>query len=168
MCGRLTIDGMALADRVSAQVGVPFHPQTNLDLRPTEQVTVIGLVNDQLASINCTWGIKPNWSKSLLINAQAETVREKKTFANAFAHHRCVVPCSGWYEWRDEGGKRKQKYLFSHAEEQPLPTVQFSQYHNRMPLLIAPSDLDFWYKSDSIQLEPLLHHPEQVPIEIDS
>ncbi|MCD8549301.1 MAG: SOS response-associated peptidase [Shewanella xiamenensis] len=115
MCGRLTIDGLALADRVSAQVGVPYHPQTNLDLRPTEQVTVIGLPKDQLSSINCTWGIKPNWSKSLLINAQAETVREKKTFANAFAHHRCVVPCSGWYEWRDEGGKRKQKYLFSHA-----------------------------------------------------
>ncbi len=101
MCRRLTIDGLALADLVSAQVGVPFHPQTNLDLRPTEQVTVVGLFKDQLASIHCTWGIKPNCSKSLLINAQAETVREKKTFANAFAPHRCVVPCSGWYEWRD-------------------------------------------------------------------
>ncbi|MDG5899450.1 SOS response-associated peptidase [Shewanella xiamenensis] len=189
MCGRLTIDGLVLADRVSAQFGIPYHPQTNLDLRPTEPVTVIGLVNDQLASINCTWGIKPNWSKYLLINAQAETVREKKTFVNAFAHHRCVVPCSGWYEWRDEGGKRKQKYLFSRADEQPLymagilfpsndgaqlvtlttaPTVQCSQYHNRMPLLIASSDLNFWYKSDSIQLESLLHHPEQVPITIHS
>lgn len=180
MCGRLTIDGLALAERVSVQIGAPYHPQTNLDLRPTERVTVIGLVNDQLASINSTWGIKPNWSKSQLINAQAETVREKKTFANAFAHHRCIVPCSGWYEWRDEGGKRKQKYLFSRADEQPLymagilflndatsqlvtlttsPTEQCAAYHSRMPLLIEPTDLDFWLHSEPAMLTPLLSHP---------
>ncbi|NLQ22346.1 SOS response-associated peptidase [Shewanella sp. S-1] len=88
---------MILGDSVLSHLGIPFKPQTNLDLRPTERVSVITTDERRLYQQDCSWGIKPNWSKSLLINAQAETVREKKTFANAFAHHRCVVPCSGWY-----------------------------------------------------------------------
>ncbi|BFL83924.1 hypothetical protein LFREDSHE_23740 [Shewanella baltica] len=78
MCGRISIDSF-LANTVSLQLGVPFNPQTNLDLRPTEQVSVIMMSYNQLQQLDCTWGIKPAWSKKLLINAQAETVREKKS-----------------------------------------------------------------------------------------
>ncbi|MDO6706770.1 SOS response-associated peptidase family protein [Photobacterium sp. 1_MG-2023] len=42
------------------------------------------------------------------------------TWRNAMQTHRCIAPCSGWYEWRDEGGTKKQQYLFSHHEGQPL------------------------------------------------
>jgi putative SOS response-associated peptidase YedK len=55
----------------------------------------------------------------MLINAQSETVASKKTFASAFAHNRCLVPCSGWFEWRDEGNAKKQKYLFSYEDNEP-------------------------------------------------
>lgn len=34
MCGRISIDSF-LSNTVSLQLGVPFNPQTNLDLRPT-------------------------------------------------------------------------------------------------------------------------------------
>ncbi|SUI62987.1 SOS response-associated peptidase [Shewanella baltica] len=186
MCGRISIDSF-LANTVSLQLGVLFNPQINLDLRPTEQVSVIMMADSQLQQLDCTWGIKPAWSKKLLINAQAETVREKKTFASAFASLRCVVPCSGWYEWREEGKKQKQKYLFSHAKGEPLymagicyPNAEFTQlvtltteptekckaYHGRMPLLISPFEIDFWLQTEAVMLEALLYHPENINIAI--
>jgi putative SOS response-associated peptidase YedK len=186
MCGRISIDSF-LANTVSLQLGVPFNPQTNLDLRPTEQVSVVIMADSQLQQLDCSWGIKPAWSKKLLINAQAETVREKKTFASAFTSHRCVVPCSGWYEWREEGKKQKQKYLFSHDAAEPLymagifyPNAEFAQlviltteptekckaYHNRMPLLISPFEMDFWLQTEAVMLEALLCHPENINIAI--
>ncbi|MDF0536027.1 SOS response-associated peptidase family protein [Shewanella sp. A32] len=64
-----------------------------------------------LSQIDSVWGIKPEWSKQLLINAKAETVREKKTFASAFKHHRVLVPCSGGYEWRRKKGASKNTLL---------------------------------------------------------
>ncbi|QYJ80466.1 SOS response-associated peptidase [Shewanella acanthi] len=187
MCGRLSIDGLAIADRVSAQIGSRYSPQTNLDLRPTEQISAIVTDDTQFKVLTCAWGIKPLWSKTLLINAQSESVREKKTFAKAFSDNRCLIPCSGWYEWRAEGGKKKQKYLFSEQNDAPLymagilyeftdvfqvvtlttkPTEQCAQYHSRMPLLIPPNDMDFWLRSSINELEPLLMPPVTIPIKI--
>ncbi len=61
--------------------------------------------------MDLSWGIKPSWAKRIIINAQAETVSIKPTFTHSFEKHRVIVPCSGWYEWREEQGK-KVKYLF--------------------------------------------------------
>lgn len=69
--------------------------------------------------LDSMWGIQPSWSKRLLINAQSETVLSKATFKDAIKTHRCLIPCSGWYEWRTEQGK-KQKYLFSQVNDEPM------------------------------------------------
>jgi putative SOS response-associated peptidase YedK len=69
--------------------------------------------------LNAEWGLKPNWSKRLLINTQSETVLTKPTFKDAIINHRCLIPCFGWYEWRTEHGK-KQKYLFSNSSSEPF------------------------------------------------
>lgn len=119
MCGRLYINDM-LGLTVSNRLGLDFPVQQNLDLRPTEKIATLVMHNDTLDQQAATWGIQPAWSKTLLINAQAETVAEKKTFASAFAHHRCLVPCSGWFEWRGEDGAKKQKYLFSYEDNEPV------------------------------------------------
>lgn len=95
------------------------------------------------------------------------------------------MPCSGWYEWREEG--EKQKYLFSHDTGEPLymaricyPNAEFTQlvtltteptekckaYHGRMPLLINPFEIDFWLKTQAVKLEALLCHPENINITI--
>ena len=60
-------------------------------------------------------GTKPTWAKRLIINARSETVSKKETFKEAFATNRCLVPCTGWYEWRDEEGAGKTKYLLTHS-----------------------------------------------------
>lgn len=143
-------------------LNIELDLRTNHDLRPTQKVATIG--NDQ-HQVNATWGIQPSWAKKLLINAQGETAAEKKTFRNAFAESRCLVPCSGWYEWRDEGGPRKQKYHFAAANRNPLlmggilfpgeegpklvtltinPNQECAEYHHRMPQFVPHHSLEQW------------------------
>jgi putative SOS response-associated peptidase YedK len=186
MCGRLYINDM-LGQRVSNRLGLDFPVQENLDLRPTEKIATLVMHNDTPDQQAATWGIQPAWSKRMLINAQAETVAEKKTFASAFAHNRCLVPCSGWFEWRDEGNVKKQKYLFSYEDNEPVymagilypsddamqlvtltttPTDECRPYHHRMPLLVGARDIHYWLQSEPNQLENLLVNNPSIPIKI--
>ncbi|MFT5814576.1 MAG: putative SOS response-associated peptidase YedK [Psychroserpens sp.] len=179
MCGRLNIIAHPLCEIVSKTIGINFNSESNDNLCPSESVSTIVQSHEQLSQVNMQWGIQPSWSKRLLINAQSETVATKPTFAQAFVTHRCLIPCSGWYEWRKEGSK-KQKYYFSHAQQQPLymagvsyygvktqpqvvtlttnPNSMCEQYHHRMPVLILPEDINAWLQpcSMSSHLSPLM------------
>mgnify|MGYP003638122518 CR=1 FL=1 len=174
MCGRFCVSDK-VAETVSKLFNIYFSVKPNSDLRPTEVVSTIIASNGNFQQLDVSWGIQPQWSKKLLINAQSETVAIKPTFKNAFQYHRCLVPCSGWYEWRTENGK-KQKNLFSHKDsdslfmggiyfpsEQPQlvtlttkPNNKCSDYHKRMPVIILPEDKDYWFNSSVEQLMPLL------------
>lgn len=46
-----------------------------------------------------------------LINARAETLKDKPAFKEAFVNHRCLVPCDGFYEWRREGPRRVPHFV---------------------------------------------------------
>jgi len=49
------------------------------------------------------------------LNAKGETVFEKQTFKEAIRKKRCLVLCSGFFEWRHrkiEGSKKVEKYPF--------------------------------------------------------
>ncbi len=71
------------------------------------------------------WGLIPGWWKKTAkevpstFNARAETVTEKPMFRSSFKRTRCIVPASGYYEWRPaEGGK--QPYFISAASGEVL------------------------------------------------
>lgn len=57
------------------------------------------------------WGF-PNRYKpgSLIINARSETIDVKPTFSRLLLTRRCLIPASGFYEWK-KNGTRKEKYL---------------------------------------------------------
>jgi putative SOS response-associated peptidase YedK len=70
------------------------------------------------------WGLIPSWAgdstmASSLINARAETVAEKPSFRTPFRNRRCVIPATGFYEWKSGGGKRKVPHLIE-VDDQPL------------------------------------------------
>ena len=64
------------------------------------------------------WGFLPSWKEepgSPFVNARAESVASKRSFAEAFRRRRCLVPADGFFEWRSEGG-RKVPYWFHPSE----------------------------------------------------
>lgn len=71
------------------------------------------------------WGLIPFWTQSpedaaairnRTINARSETVFTKPSFREAVRHKRCLVPATGFFDWRHEGS-RKIPYFISLKEE---------------------------------------------------
>lgn len=130
------------------------------------------------------WGLVPFWAKDAamatrLVNARAETASEKRAFRAAFRHRRCLVPVSGFYEWRREG-KGRTPYFFSARRGGMLALAgvwedwsmddryvrSFSiltsdanavmrPVHDRMPVVLPPEAWARW-------LDPDLQRPEEL------
>ncbi|EKO3401944.1 SOS response-associated peptidase family protein [Vibrio fluvialis] len=182
MCGRLNVIDDPLCRIVCERLGIKFSTNSNKDIWPSETVSTVIFEAELLKQLDLQWGIKPDWSKRLIINAQSETAHVKPTFKHAFDTARVIVPLSGWYEWSELNGK-KEKFLFSRYDDKPLymaglafkdsnqlvtlttkPTQQCAAYHNRMPLIIDETDLEPWLMGtlDIINYVP----PEQVQYQI--
>lgn len=116
-----------LATPQNPPVGAPDY-----NMAPTKQAPVVltravdGAPTRQLR--NLTWGLIPSWSKDSkiglrMINARAETLLEKPSFAKAAMARRCIVPAQGWYEWqvspveKDAKGKPRKQPFFMHRTD---------------------------------------------------
>lgn len=64
------------------------------------------------------WGLIPFWTDTLedalsirnrTINARAETIFKKPSFREAIKKKRCLVPASGFFDWRHEEVKGQDK-----------------------------------------------------------
>lgn len=177
MCGRLNIIDDPFSHYVSEQLGITFSAKPKAELYPSESIDcVVSGYDTSLFQLPLTWGIKPSWSKKLIINAQAETVQTKPTFAQAYAAHRVIVPCSGWFEWKNDEHGIKSKFLFQSQNQGPLymaavgypdtgsvvilttaPSESYSQYHHRMPLLLSSADSLRWLRSSDTNHSLLLN-----------
>lgn len=164
-----------LGQLVSEALGVDFSPKENTDLCPTQSVSLLRDDNSHLVPVEGRWGIRPVWAKREIINAQVETVASKPTFKASYADKRCVVPCSGWYEW-SSGDGAKAKYLFRSEDQSPLymagiwfegaqpnlvtlttkPDAQCAAYHHRMPLLIPKEAVLDYVCGAPEQVTPML------------
>ncbi|MBN56165.1 MAG: DUF159 family protein [Oceanospirillaceae bacterium] len=177
MCGRIEVKKDLIDSLVFKTLHVHFDAIHNLDLRPSQQASCLTFSHDHLAQVNASWGIQPEWSKHPIINSQAETVTVKKTFSAVYALHRCVVPCSGWFEWT--GNKEnKTKYRFGHSSNQVLfmagimfpdhqrdcsfvtlttqADEQCARYHHRMPLFIDPLKVSDWLSLPQMDQTPYM------------
>ncbi len=67
------------------------------------------------------WGF-PRWdNKGVIINARAETAFDKPLFRSSLMERRCIVPATGFFEWKHvEGRKNKEKYLIRLPDEPML------------------------------------------------
>ena len=125
------------------------------------------------------WGLVPAWAKdpsigAKLINARAETVESKPSFRSSFARHRCLIPASGFYEWKvvsEHGKVRRQPYYVRPAEGDGLfgfagllvrwrsgigedlvtaciitteANALMAPIHDRMPVILQPADYAAW------------------------
>jgi putative SOS response-associated peptidase YedK len=105
------------------------------------------------------------------INARAESVTKNAMWRVPFQRRRCLVPADGFYEWKKLDAKTKQPYSFALKSGEPFafggvwdawkdpvggewlqsfsiittdPNELAATVHNRMPLILKPSDYDRW------------------------
>lgn len=92
--------------------GDPVRPRYNI--APTLTVPVVRLeprvapedAHRQIEPMR--WGLVPSWAKDVsvgnrMINARVESLGEKAAFRTALAKRRCLIPASGYFEWRTLG-----------------------------------------------------------------
>lgn len=178
MCGRyaVSLDPAALAaefeavDRTEDAVG-PDHNVT-----PTRTVPIVVQRAAERSVRPVRWGFVPTWVAEIgngppLINARAETLTGKRSFAEAAARRRCLMPATGWFEWRPDD-PRRQPYLCRGQDAESLAMAAvFSTWwppespnaplvncavvttaargpaadiHHRMPLLLPADRWDEW------------------------
>lgn len=125
----------------------------------------------ELASLH--WGLTPAWasaSSAPLVNARAESLFEKPSFRDAARTRRCLVPASGFYEWKISGRSR-EPWLFRLRDRRPFwfaalwdaspapdgthrdtiavvttaPNAVMAPVHHRMPAIVSePADTLAW------------------------
>jgi putative SOS response-associated peptidase YedK len=126
------------------------------------------------------WGLIPSWAHDpkiafSTINARSEEIEKKPVFRAAFKYRRCLIPASGYYEWKkvsDEGKPVKIPYwirlkneeMFGFAgiyEEDTFSIVtttangMMKQIHERMPVILQKKDEDIWLDNSIYDLREL-------------
>ena len=129
MCGRYALYAprSQIREQFDLDDGFDFGPRYNI--APTANVLIVhpGSNGRRVGSLY-RWGLIPGWSKDAAIgaklnNARGETVAEKPAFRAAFRRWRCIVPASGFFEWKaiqENGRTVKQPYYIRPQDEDEL------------------------------------------------
>jgi putative SOS response-associated peptidase YedK len=190
MCGRFTLSKKAIElieELPDFEFDETIEPRFNI--APSQPI--VTLLNDGTQRSTFTsWGLVPSWTSNPAaprpINARKETVFEKPSFKKLIRRKRCLIPASGWYEWRKVSGEQvKAPHYFRFKDGRTLTfgglwdewsdpdgrlivssvilTTEANplcaSVHHRMPVLIPPESRATWLSSTVDQereLTPLL------------
>ncbi len=189
MCGRFSFT-MDTEELQEAFPWVDFGPVVHqrYNIAPSQNVHVVPNDGEKKAQM-FRWGLIPSWAKDpkigyRMINARSETLAEKPSFRNAYRKQRCLVPASGFYEWKKEGKAKAPFYIrmkstkpfafaglwerwqnparetiFSFAIITTAANKLLDPIHQRMPAILQPKDYEFWLDSNNqadVELKKLL------------
>jgi putative SOS response-associated peptidase YedK len=156
------------------RVHVPYLRRYNI--APTQQIPIIQQIGEERCLNHQRWGLMPYWGKNS-INANLDTLGDKTYLKLMLTKKRCVVPCSGFYIWKQEKkGKSAWRvvhrnkstfampgifdvWLDSEKNEFPMCTVitrgsAFGTDHP-MPLILDESAMDLWLDPRETRTEVL-------------
>ncbi len=183
MCGRF-VQGMT-SDEVSEFLSAiwaievtapPSEVQKSFNLAPG-QIASVAIRSDQGLTVSgLNWGIAaftpPNRPAIKPINARIETASTKPTFRSLLLSYRCIVPATGYFEWRASANSaNKQPYFIHHQDgsqmlfaglwsptknETPSSFVilttaakdQLREIHDRMPVILNYDDALEWVSGE--------------------
>jgi len=190
MCGRYALHNHPTI--IALQFWLKEYPQ---EIKPRYNIapgTQVLAVKDEAGhprrAIMLQWGLVPFWAKDPKIgykmsNARAETVAEKPAFRSAFKARRCIIPASGFYEWRRAGGPKQPYFvrpageglfgfagLYEHwngpdkeIDSCAIITTEANELmqtiHDRMPVILHEEDYSAWLdpgKQNASELQTLL------------
>ena len=148
------------------------------EIFPDQRASVIVRDKDENKLEQMEWGIHLP-EKQLLINARAETVMKKHTFAGSLRSRRCLVPVSWFYEWDTSRNKiafrpgaDEQSGLFLGGIWEPgrdaghfvILTVPAGDavrpVHDRMPFILPETSCGDWLGGEERYVPLLASWPE--------
>ena len=186
MCGRYALYGPISRHRETPDAALPAwwtaladtinERPMRFNVAPTDPMPIVGTSREGAIKIrDARWGLVPYWARDAkighkAINARVETVAEKPMFREAFKRRRCLVPASGYFEWKPEGAAKQPYFirdpdgellLFAGLweawratnESEPLhtytiivgpPGVVSGDIHDRAPLILPAAAWDVW------------------------
>jgi putative SOS response-associated peptidase YedK len=93
------------------------------NIAPSQQVPVIVRNEERNILKPMRWGLVPSWTddKAIwqrLINARAETLRERPSYKRLVSTQRCLIPADGFYECKRQRNQEVpmwicRRYIFS-------------------------------------------------------
>lgn len=150
------------------------------EIRPTDMAAVIApSAFGERAAFPMIWGYHIPGIQRPVVNARAESAKDKPSFSADWRRHRCIIPASYYFEWehikRPDGRvKTGDKYairpkgpamtclagLYRIEEERDLkypvftiltrePGEALSHIHNRMPVILPEDRIDDWINPDA-------------------
>lgn len=119
MCGRFNIIDDPLTQLIMEIIGgnVPWKVITEYNIAPTQNVPVLRYSEEEGWDMpSMRWWLVPYWSpepttKYSMFNAKSETLTTSRAYKEPFKRRRCVVPVSGYYEWKKEGSIKVPYYI---------------------------------------------------------
>lgn len=190
MCGRYVL--RATLQQLNEQYQADskrLFVEPNYNVAPSQNMPVIVQKEGKRILDKYRWGLIPFWADSIktgysMINARSESLASKKSFSRPFACQRCIVPATGFYEWKKVGSSKvphfitsKQSPLFHFAglyehwkDENDLTVNSYTiitttanepmkELHDRMPAMLLPDEFDTWLdplNKDTNMLQDLL------------
>jgi putative SOS response-associated peptidase YedK len=177
MCGRFANRGKREDYEKEFFVGklnkVSFNPRYNI--APAEMIYAVLESDTERVLTELKWGLIPSWAKDnsigdKLINARSETLSEKPSFKDSFKKRRCIIPASGFYEWKKSAGGKQPYYFYlkdrdvfgfaglweEWTDKQTGEVIEtctiitteankvLEPVHNRMPVILKPEAYDLW------------------------
>jgi putative SOS response-associated peptidase YedK len=172
MCGRYVIK--TPPDLMRKTFGYAEQPNfpARYNVAPTQPIPIVRLDNGERAFALVRWGFIPSWVKdprdfSLLVNARAESVLDKPAFRNAMRRRRCLIPADGFYEWKQDGARKRpyfaaaselvafaglwEPWIGPNGEEVETACIvttaanrALRPLHDRMPVVIPREAFDLW------------------------
>lgn len=199
MCGRFSLayTHTSLINWYHAHLMPDIAPRYNI--APATPILTVRDGENGRAGTMMRWGLIPKWANDnkklpLLFNARAETILSKPLFKASIRHRRCIIPASGFFEWKQlADGKTKQLFYISAKNDNPLSlggiwetnkstdgaitescsiittdsTPFLQDIHNRMPLILPAEAWDTWLSPSTLPDDALLPYlkPSTEPLQ---
>ncbi|HVP95893.1 SOS response-associated peptidase [Methanoregula sp.] len=172
LCGRFRV--------VDPAIG--FGPHFSIAPGSTNPVIV---AHERAEARMMQWGLVPHWARDIIslhrpANARAENLAEKPMFRELLHTRRCLVPASGFFEWKEQWGKKIPYYfhkpgdpvfafaglydIWQNPAGMTLATYTIittpansvvAPVHHRMPAILRQEDEIRWVSREPIPLEEI-------------
>jgi putative SOS response-associated peptidase YedK len=186
MCSRYFLDADGNVIAYTFRVAADERIVKRYNIAPTQDAPVIRAFGTGRELAMLRWGLVPPWAKELaagtrMINARGESVETRPAFREAMKARRCLVPATGFYEWKGVAG-RKQPFAIT-LPDRPLfafaglweswrprgadpvetftilttdPNETVSQIHDRMPLILPKEAEEAWLRGEASEAASLV------------